>query len=160
MRDFPYTGHCETADLAGGDWRHRLSPCSKQTADTRPRTGLTGMQSFVVGATGIVGGYIVEHLVRSGETPLALSRSQHRSKEVVWLQGDLATPETLKPPAVRDLVLHGGDRPAGGCAATHLYDGTEARCCLHLHQHRHQDRVRSRVGARTAAAACGRGDGG
>ena len=56
------------------------------------------MQSFVVGATGIVGGYIVEHLVRSGETPLALSRSQHRSKEVVWLQGDLATPETLKPP--------------------------------------------------------------
>ena len=54
------------------------------------------MRSFVIGATGIVGGYIVEHLVRSGETPLALSRAQHRSSGVVWLQGDLATPETLK----------------------------------------------------------------
>jgi nucleoside-diphosphate-sugar epimerase/glycosyltransferase involved in cell wall biosynthesis len=57
------------------------------------------MQSFVVGATGIVGGYIVEHLVRSGETPLALSRSQHRGSGAVWLQGDLAKPETLKPPS-------------------------------------------------------------
>ncbi len=57
------------------------------------------MQSFVVGATGIVGGYIVEHLVRSGETPLALSRAQHRGSGVVWLQGDLAKPETLKPPS-------------------------------------------------------------
>ena len=57
------------------------------------------MQSFVVGATGIVGGYIVEHLVRSGETPLALSRAQQRSSGVVWLQGDLAKPETLKPPS-------------------------------------------------------------
>src|SRR6476646_3732917 len=57
------------------------------------------MQSFVIGATGIVGGYIVEHLVRSGETPLALSRAQQRSSEVVWLQGDLAKPETLKPPS-------------------------------------------------------------
>ena len=61
------------------------------------------MQSFVVGATGIVGGYIVKHLVRSGETPLALSRAQHRSDGVVWLQGDLATPETLKPPSFETL---------------------------------------------------------
>src|SRR5216684_1078761 len=61
------------------------------------------MQSFVVGATGIVGGYVVEHLVRSGETPLALSRAQHRSSGVVWLQGDLATPETLKPPSFETL---------------------------------------------------------
>src|SRR5205085_2581469 len=74
-----------------------------KTADTRRRSGLTGMQSFVVGATGIVGGYIVKHLVRSGETPLALSRAQHRSDGVVWLQGDLATPETLKPPSFETL---------------------------------------------------------
>src|SRR3954452_15837185 len=61
------------------------------------------MQSFVVGATGIVGGYIVEHLVRAGETTLALSRAQHRSDGVTWLQGDLATPQTLKPPSFETL---------------------------------------------------------
>src|SRR4051794_7203572 len=55
------------------------------------------MQSFVVGATGIVGGYIVEHLVRSGQTPLALSRARHNNCGAVWLQGDLAAPETWKP---------------------------------------------------------------
>ena len=61
------------------------------------------MNSFVVGATGIVGGYIVAHLVRSGEMPLALSRTQHRSDRVVWLRGDLATPETLKPASFETL---------------------------------------------------------
>jgi uncharacterized protein YbjT (DUF2867 family) len=58
--------------------------------------------SFVVGATGIVGGYIVEHLVKSGEIPLALSRGQQCSSGVVWLQGDLAKPKTLKPLATTD----------------------------------------------------------
>src|SRR6266404_5545606 len=67
------------------------------------RSELMGMQSFVVGAPGIVGGYIVEHLVTSGETPLALSRVKHRSCVVVWLQGDLATPETLKLPSFETL---------------------------------------------------------
>ena len=61
------------------------------------------MQSFVVGATGIVGGYIVWHLVKSGETPLALSRAKHRSDGVIWHQGDLATPETLKLPSFETL---------------------------------------------------------
>ncbi|MGY4429480.1 nucleoside-diphosphate-sugar epimerase [Bradyrhizobium sp. F1.13.1] len=61
------------------------------------------MQSFVVGATGIVGGYIVEHLVKSGETPLALSRVNHRSCGVVWLQGDLTTPESLNLPSFETL---------------------------------------------------------
>ena len=35
-------------------------------------------KSLVIGGTGLVGGYIVDHLVRSGERPLALSRS-HRT---------------------------------------------------------------------------------
>lgn len=61
------------------------------------------MQSFVVGATGVVGGYIVEHLVRSGETPLALSRARHRNCGVEWLQGDLAAPETWNPPPFETL---------------------------------------------------------
>jgi uncharacterized protein YbjT (DUF2867 family) len=37
------------------------------------------MQNLVIGATGIVGGYIVEQLVKSGRKPLALSRSAHES---------------------------------------------------------------------------------
>jgi nucleoside-diphosphate-sugar epimerase len=32
--------------------------------------------SLVVGGTGLVGGYIVEHLLRRGEQTLALSRAQ------------------------------------------------------------------------------------
>jgi uncharacterized protein YbjT (DUF2867 family) len=74
-----------------------------KAADARRGSELAGMQSFVVGATGIVGGYIVEHLVRSGERPLALSRVQHRSCGVAWLQGDLAMPETLKSPSFETL---------------------------------------------------------
>ena len=52
-------------------------------------------KSFVVGGTGIVGGYIVEHLIRAGERPLALSRSPQSKPEVVWFQGDLQDPGTL-----------------------------------------------------------------
>jgi len=56
------------------------------------------MQSLVVGASGIVGGYIVEQLLQRNLRPLALSRSQHRSAEVDWWQGDLAAPQTLDLP--------------------------------------------------------------
>lgn len=54
------------------------------------------MQSMVVGATGIVGGYIVAQLVEAGHTPLALSRSPRHSPGVLWIQGDLNTPQDLK----------------------------------------------------------------
>jgi uncharacterized protein YbjT (DUF2867 family) len=56
------------------------------------------MQSLVVGATGIVGGYIVEHLVKSGERPFALSRQPRATPGVEWCLGDLATPQKLKLP--------------------------------------------------------------
>ena len=62
-----------------------------------------GMRTLVVGATGIVGGYIVEHLIRSGRRPLALSRSVHHSDAADWMQGDLATPTSLKLPPVETL---------------------------------------------------------
>jgi nucleoside-diphosphate-sugar epimerase len=55
-------------------------------------------KSLVVGGTGVVGGYIVEHLIRAGERPLALSRSPQSKPDVVWFQGDLQDPETLKFP--------------------------------------------------------------
>ncbi|HEY9216127.1 MAG TPA: NAD-dependent epimerase/dehydratase family protein [Ancylobacter sp.] len=53
------------------------------------------MQSLVIGASGIVGGYIAEQLVRSGRKPLALSRTARYSAAIDWKQGDLANPQTL-----------------------------------------------------------------
>jgi uncharacterized protein YbjT (DUF2867 family) len=56
------------------------------------------MQSIVIGATGIVGGYIVEQLVRSGGRPLALSRKRQENAGIDWLQGDLADAAGLALP--------------------------------------------------------------
>ncbi len=62
------------------------------------------MTSLVIGATGIVGGHIVDQLVRAGERPLALSRSARNSTtDVEWLKGDLAEPAILKLPPVTTL---------------------------------------------------------
>ncbi len=55
-------------------------------------------KSLVIGATGLVGGYIVEHLSRKGEQPLALSRSRRDSTAAIWFQGDLSQPDTLQFP--------------------------------------------------------------
>jgi nucleoside-diphosphate-sugar epimerase len=60
-------------------------------------------KSLVVGGTGVVGGYIVEHLIRAGERPLALSRSPQSKPDVVWFQGDLQDPGTLVFPAFTTL---------------------------------------------------------
>jgi nucleoside-diphosphate-sugar epimerase len=62
------------------------------------RTETERPKSLVIGATGLVGGYLVEHLVRAGERPLALSRSQQDRPGVDWLCGDLEKPDTLKLP--------------------------------------------------------------
>ena len=59
--------------------------------------------SLVVGGTGVVGSYIVEQLILAGERPLALSRSPQSKPGVVWFQGDLQEPETLKFPAFTTL---------------------------------------------------------
>jgi nucleoside-diphosphate-sugar epimerase len=55
-------------------------------------------QSLVIGGTGLVGSYIIEHLVRSGERPIALSRSQQNGPCADWLCGDLEKPDTLNFP--------------------------------------------------------------
>jgi nucleoside-diphosphate-sugar epimerase len=55
-------------------------------------------RSLVIGGTGLVGGYIVEQLVRRGERPLVLSRSQQNRPGIDWFLGDLERPETLKFP--------------------------------------------------------------
>ena len=49
-------------------------------------------KSLVIGATGLTGGYIVEHLVRSGQRPLAFSRSRQTRPDADWFQGDLEKP--------------------------------------------------------------------
>jgi nucleoside-diphosphate-sugar epimerase len=62
------------------------------------------MRSVVIGATGIVGSYIVDRLVRAGERPIALSRSERKSTaDVEWFEGDLAAPERLNLPPFRTL---------------------------------------------------------
>jgi nucleoside-diphosphate-sugar epimerase len=60
--------------------------------------GIKPAKSLVIGATGLVGGYIVEHLLRAGERPLALSRSQQCTPGIDWFRGDLETPNTLTFP--------------------------------------------------------------
>ena len=62
------------------------------------------MSSFVVGATGIVGGYIVKQLIEAGERPLALSRRVRHDAGISWIQGDLAAPLNL--PAVDRETLY------------------------------------------------------
>ncbi len=57
-------------------------------------------KSLVVGSTGLVGGYIVEHLLRGGQRPFALSRSQQGRPGVDWFRGDLGQPDTLTFPAL------------------------------------------------------------
>jgi uncharacterized protein YbjT (DUF2867 family) len=66
------------------------------------------MQSLVIGATGIVGGYIVDQLVRAGERPLALSRSEHQSAGVDWLQGNLAALQEINFPPFDTLYCTAG----------------------------------------------------
>jgi len=66
-----------------------------------PETETKPANSLVIGATGLVGGYIVQNLVRGGERPLALSRSPPSVAGVDWLRGDLREPERWRfPPFV------------------------------------------------------------
>ena len=60
-------------------------------------------RSLVIGGTGVVGGYIVEHLLRAGQRPFVLSRSQRTAPEVDWFHGDLEQPDSLRFPAFTTL---------------------------------------------------------
>jgi nucleoside-diphosphate-sugar epimerase len=61
------------------------------------------MKSLVIGGSGLVGGYIVDRLLRRGERPLALSRSRQSKPGIDWLLGDLLKPETLQVPPFETL---------------------------------------------------------
>ena len=60
-------------------------------------------RSLVIGGTGVVGSYIVEHLMRRGERPFALSRSTRDTPGVEWIRGDMTEPDTLNLPAIATL---------------------------------------------------------
>ena len=60
-------------------------------------------KSLVIGATGLVGGYLLTHLIRRGERPYALSRTRQERTDADWLVGDLTKPETLTFPAFATL---------------------------------------------------------
>jgi nucleoside-diphosphate-sugar epimerase len=76
--------------------RGRVNQANAKTETVRPT-------SLVVGGTGLVGGYIVEHLLRGGARPLALSRAQQGNPGVDWFRGDLQKPDTLTFPAFTTL---------------------------------------------------------
>ena len=80
--------HGATRDLLRG----RVGEVDAKTETEQAKT-------LVIGGTGLVGGYIVEHLLRGGQRPFVLSRSQRDIPGVDWLRGDLEKPETLKFPA-------------------------------------------------------------
>jgi nucleoside-diphosphate-sugar epimerase len=60
-------------------------------------------RSLVIGGTGLVGGYIVEHLLRRGQRPFVLSRSPRNTPGVDWFQGDLEKADSLSFPAFSTL---------------------------------------------------------
>ena len=55
-------------------------------------------KSLVIGATGLVGGYILQHLASRGECAYALSRAPRADARADWIAGDLEKPETLNVP--------------------------------------------------------------
>jgi nucleoside-diphosphate-sugar epimerase len=69
---------------------------------TDPTTNEKG-GSLVIGASGLVGGYIVDHLVRRGGRVFAVSRSVHERAGVEWLRADLRMLGTLRIPPVATL---------------------------------------------------------
>ena len=60
------------------------------------------MQTIVIGASGGVGGHIVDQLLATGENPLALSRSPiaNDPRHVHWIRGDLTDPSSLNIPEI------------------------------------------------------------
>ncbi len=61
------------------------------------------VDSLVIGATGLVGGYLLMRLMNRGECPWAMSRQPRQGATARWIVGDLTQPETLAAPPVATL---------------------------------------------------------
>ena len=61
----------------------------------------------MIGATGLVGGYLLAHLIRRGERPYALSRTRQERTDADWLVGDLTKTRDADISRIRNALLHG-----------------------------------------------------
>ena len=86
-------------------------------------------KSIILGATGLVGGLIVEHLVRAGQRPLALSRSPQSRPGIDWFCGDLANGDTLGFPAFETLYCT-ADATLLPAALPHLFNPSLKRAVV------------------------------
>jgi nucleoside-diphosphate-sugar epimerase len=59
--------------------------------------------SLVIGATGVVGGFLLRSLIARGERPYAMSRRPQSADGARWIVGDLTQPAQLNLPAVATL---------------------------------------------------------
>ena len=59
------------------------------------KSNIAPARTLVIGASGLTGGYIVDHLVRGGQRPLGLSRTPQTKPGVDWFQGDLERPQAF-----------------------------------------------------------------
>jgi nucleoside-diphosphate-sugar epimerase len=84
---------------------------------------------LILGATGLVGGYIVEHLMRAGERPLALSRSPQTRPGIDWFCGNLSKPDTLRFPSVATLYCT-ADATLLPAALPHLFNPSLKRAVI------------------------------
>jgi nucleoside-diphosphate-sugar epimerase len=65
-------------------------------------------ECLVIGGSGLVGGYLVDHLVRRHGRVFAVSRSpRSTTASVEWIQADLTRPDTLKFPDFTTLYCTG-----------------------------------------------------
>jgi uncharacterized protein YbjT (DUF2867 family) len=62
--------------------------------------GVAQGRSLVIGASGLVGGYLLGHLIRNGELPYAMSRTARADDGADWIIGDLELPDELQIPTI------------------------------------------------------------
>jgi uncharacterized protein YbjT (DUF2867 family) len=65
--------------------------------------GVAQGRSLVIGASGLVGGYLLGHLIRNGEVPYAMSRTARADDGADWIIGDLELPDELQIPTIGTL---------------------------------------------------------
>ncbi len=70
--------------------------CAERNVDGGATSEKTA--SAIIGASGVVGSYILEEFVRRGAPVLALSRSPRQRAGVEWIGADLRKPDTLVLP--------------------------------------------------------------
>jgi len=85
------------------------------------KTNAEQARCLVIGASGLTGGYILEHLVRGGQRPLAFSRSRQSRTDADWYQGDLAKSEPFELPPFATLFCT-ADATLLPAALPHLFN--------------------------------------